>query len=55
MGVGASNLSTSDLSVYQSAITQITQDLLNSTQNASTIDLQSSQTINFNNTRVQIY
>jgi hypothetical protein len=49
MGVGASNLSTTDLSVYQSALTKISQDLLNSTSNASGIDLQSTQTINFLN------
>ncbi len=49
MGVGASNLSTSDLSVYQSAISKISQDLVNSTSNASSISLQSKQKITFLN------
>jgi len=49
MGVGSSNVSTSDLSVYQSAITQISQNLQSSAQNASSTDLQASQTITFNN------
>ncbi len=49
MGSGASNLSGSDLSVYQSALTKISQNLSNSTSNASSIDLQSRQYIHFIN------
>lgn len=49
MGVGASNLSSSDLSVYQSSLTKITQNLVNSTNNASGINLKSEQIINFTN------
>lgn len=49
MGVGASNLSSSDLSVYQSSLTNISQNLINSTKNASGINLQSKQTILFKN------
>lgn len=49
MGVGASNLSTSDLSVYQAAITKISEDLNNSATNSNSIDLQINQQISFTN------
>lgn len=47
--IGASNISTSDLSVYQSAVTKISQELNNLVSNASSIDLQSTQNMIFQN------
>jgi hypothetical protein len=49
MGVGASNMSTSDLSVYQDALTKISSDLISATSNVSNINLNSQQKINFKN------
>lgn len=49
MGVGASNMSTSDLSVYQAAVTKIGEDLNNSAVNSNSIDLQIKQQISFKN------
>jgi hypothetical protein len=49
MGAGASNLSTSDLSVYQSALAKISQNLSNTTSNVSSISLNSKQTVKFRN------
>jgi hypothetical protein len=49
MGVGASNMSTSDLSVYQDALTKISSDLISTANNASSISLNSRQIVNFSN------
>jgi hypothetical protein len=49
MGAGASNISMADLSVYQRSITKITQDLLASSINTSTINLEGEQIIEFTN------
>lgn len=49
MGAGASNISTSDLSVFQSAISEVSQNISNEASNVSNMEFNIEQVIKFQN------